>query len=549
MSSGSKRWIGFAFGLTLAQAVASASIPRGFALTTVSDCLFSLLLLALLLVFAGNAVRSQGRLRSVWILQAVGWAFWFADQACWFAFDVVLRKPLPEMFAGDAILFLAGVPMLAGLLLRPHLEPSHRSMRFGILDFLQLMLWWIYFYVYLVTCWQYVAKNAALYNRNFDWLYLTEILVLAGALALLASQSAGAWRRFYALFFGAAGFNYLTVLAENRAIEAHTYYNGSWYDTPFLASFALFMMVAMRGRNLRPAAETAKDEGYASALANLAVLAVLSLPVIVVGGAFDRSVPPEVARFRMLVTALTLFVMAALVLVKQRRLHQELKRANQVLEQASMTDPLTGIRNRRFFSATAETDVAQTLRAYAEGRDATARDLVFYLVDMDNFKEINDLYGHCAGDCVLIEAARRLESVVRDSDVLVRWGGEEFLIVSRFTDRREADALGLRILQTIRGEPFVINRSQRVSRTCSVGWAAFPWLEDNVGAMSHEEVLNLADRALSQAKRSGKDQAIGMTPALARAHSAANSRREADPKPPRPERREEPAGLQFSGLR
>jgi diguanylate cyclase (GGDEF)-like protein len=510
--SGSKRWIGLAFGLTLAQALASLSVPRGFALTTISDILFSLLLFGLLLAFAGNARRSQGRLRSVWILQTLGWALWFADQGCWFVYDVVLRKPLPEMFAGDAILFLAAVPMLAGLLLRPHLDPSHRSMRFGILDFLQLMLWWIYFYVYLVICWQYVSPNAAFYNLNFDGLYLVEVLVVAGVLALLMKQSTGEWRRFYGLFFGAVVYNYITVLAENRAIEANTYYNGSWYDTPFLASFAFFMIVAMRGRNPRPAAEAAKDEGYVSALASLAVLAVLSLPVIVVAAIFDRSVPADVARFRVLVTALALFVMAALVLVKQRRLHQELKRANQVLEEASMTDPLTGIRNRRFFSATAETDVAQTLRAFTEGRDRTARDLVFYLVDLDNFKEVNDLYGHCAGDCVLVETTRRLESVMRDSDVLVRWGGEEFLIVSRFTDRREADALALRILQAIRSQPFAVNPSRRISRTCSIGWAAFPWLEDNVDAMGYEDVLNLADRALSRAKNTGKDQAIGMTP-------------------------------------
>ncbi len=512
MPSESKRWIGFAFGLALAQAVASVTIPRGFALTTVSDIVFALLLLLLLIAFAQNAIRSRGRLRSVWLLQAVGWAFWLADQCSWFLYDVVLRKPLPEMFAGDVVLFLAGVPMLAGLLLRPHLEPSHRSMRFGVLDFLELMLWWIYLYVYLVICWQYVSPNADLYNRNFDWLYMAEVLVLAVVLAWSAKQSAGPWRRFYALFLGAVVLNYFTVLAENRAIEANTYYNGSWYDIPFIASFAYFMIVAMRGRNLRPAPETAKDEGYVSALASLAVLAVLSLPVIVVAGVFDKSVPPGVAHFRVLVTALTLFVMAALVLVKQRRLHQELKHANQVLEEASMTDPLTGVRNRRFFSATAEGDVAQTLRAFVEGRDRSTRDLVFYLIDMDNFKEVNDLYGHCAGDSVLVETARRLESVMRDSDVLVRWGGEEFLIVCRFTDRREADALALRVRQVIRAEPFRVSASLAIRRTCSIGWAAFPWLEDNVDAMGYEDVLNLADRALCQAKQAGKDQAIGMTP-------------------------------------
>ena len=87
-------------------------------------------------------------------------------------------------------------------------------------------------------------------------------------------------------------------------------------------------------------------------MASLAMMAVLSLPVICLIGLFEGSVPAEIIRFRVAVTSVAMFVMAALVLAKQHRLHQELKRSNQVLEEASMTDPLTGIRNRRFFSAT-----------------------------------------------------------------------------------------------------------------------------------------------------------------------------------------------------
>jgi diguanylate cyclase (GGDEF)-like protein len=175
-----------------------------------------------------------------------------------------------------------------------------------------------------------------------------------------------------------------------------------------------------------------------------------------------------------------------------------------------MTDPLTGIRNRRFFSSSVESDVASTLRAFAESADHSTRDLIFYLIDLDNFKEVNDQFGHDAGDRVLVETARRIQSAIRQSDVLMRWGGEEFLIVSRATDRRYADSLALRVMRAVRGEPFLINSSIAIRRTCSIGWAAFPWLEDNVIAFGYEEVLNLADQALRQAKEAGKDQAIGM---------------------------------------
>jgi diguanylate cyclase (GGDEF)-like protein len=246
----------------------------------------------------------------------------------------------------------------------------------------------------------------------------------------------------------------------------------------------------------------------------------------VVTAVIDKGAQPEIVRFRVVITAVTMFLMAALVFIKQRRLHQELKQTNAILEEASMTDPLTGIRNRRFFSATIDGDVAQTLRAFAENHDRGSRDLVFYLIDMDNFKEVNDLYGHHAGDRVLVETARRIASVVRDSDVLMRWGGEEFLVVSRATDRRDADSLALRVIQAIRVEPFAVDRSHHIRRTCSIGWAAFPWLEDNIHAMGYEDVLNQADRALGQAKRAGKDQAIGMTPLQGEANAMAGHRRD-----------------------
>ena len=546
MRPGSRLWIGAAAGLTFVQIGASALLSRGLALTAVSDGVGALLILALVFAFARNAAASQGRLRSVWILQMVCWLFWLVDQCGWILFDVVLRKPMPEMFPGDVLLFLTGVPMLAGLLLRPHLLPSARSVRLGILDFLQLMLWWIYIYVYFVMCWQYVTEDATLYNLNYDRLYVLEFLILLPVAGLLLKQSRGAWRRFYACFLGAALFNCLSVAAENRAIEAKTYYNGSWYDIPFMASFAFFMVVAVTGRDLTPALETVEDQRYSSWMGTLSVIAVLSLPVIVVIAVSDGTAPHKIVHFRVILTAITMFVLAVLVFVKQRRLHEYLKQTNKTLEEASMTDPLTGIRNRRFFSTTVEGDVAQALRSFAEGEDRTTRDLVFYLIDLDNFKEVNDLYGHDAGDRVLVETARRIDSAIRDSDVLLRWGGEEFLIVSRATDRRSADALALRVMQAVRGEPFAVNSSSTIRRTCSIGWAAFPWLEDNVGAMGYEEVLNLADKALSQAKEAGKDQAIGMTPSPGEGQASLSVRPDTDRlsalHPPNP------ADLRLSGL-
>ena len=195
-----------------------------------------------------------------------------------------------------------------------------------------------------------------------------------------------------------------------------------------------------------PTPETAADESYSSWMANLAMIAVLSLPIIAVLCVARSRVTTPGFELPLLVTLATMFMMAFLLFIQHRRLNRELRRTNVVLQEASLTDPLTGLRNRRYFSATIEADVSQALRSHADGRDPQTRDLVFYLIDADNFKEVNDRYGHDVGDKVLVEMARRLSSSIRHSDVLVRWGGEEFLIVSRYTDRTEAELLAQRVL-------------------------------------------------------------------------------------------------------
>jgi diguanylate cyclase (GGDEF)-like protein len=255
-------------------------------------------------------------------------------------------------------------------------------------------------------------------------------------------------------------------------------------------------------------------------MANLAMMAVLSLPLIALVAMLDPRLPVAASHFRVLVTLTTMFLMAFLLFIQHRRLNSALRRTNVVLEEASLTDPLTGLRNRRYFSATIEADVGQALRSHADQHDPHTRDLVFYLIDADNFKEVNDQYGHDVGDKVLVELARRLSSSIRHSDVLVRWGGEEFLIVSRYTDRNEAELLAQRVLAAVADTPFQVGRSgESIHRTCSLGWAAFPWFPDNPRALTYDEVLTLADRGLNRAKQAGKNNAVGMMTAKGKSPS------------------------------
>jgi diguanylate cyclase (GGDEF)-like protein len=199
---------------------------------------------------------------------------------------------------------------------------------------------------------------------------------------------------------------------------------------------------------------------------------------------------------------------------KSLRWHSsELQRKNLELQEISFTDSLTGVWNRRFLEETLKSDAGQVLRNYqrTDGK-GDHHDLIFIMVDMDFFKRVNDDHGHTAGDELLKKVAERLSRIMRKSDVLVRWGGEEFMIMSRSADRAGTAVFCNRILDMMASEPFELCKSITVRKTCSIGWAPYPWCESAYEAVSVEEVIELADIALYRAKSLGRNQCVGFLP-------------------------------------
>ncbi len=152
---------------------------------------------------------------------------------------------------------------------------------------------------------------------------------------------------------------------------------------------------------------------------------------------------------------------------------QELATAYARIEEASLTDPLTGLRNRRFLEQAIGGDTELAVR-HLEDRKSPA-DLVFLILDLDHFKSVNDTYGHAAGDAVLKQTADLLRAIVRASDHVVRWGGEEFLVVARSFDRRDASVLAEDIRAAIAAHDFQLENGTSLARTCSIGFAAYPF--------------------------------------------------------------------------
>jgi diguanylate cyclase (GGDEF)-like protein len=132
-------------------------------------------------------------------------------------------------------------------------------------------------------------------------------------------------------------------------------------------------------------------------------------------------------------------------------------------------------------------------------------DLAFLMIDIDRFKEINDRYGHAGGDAILIGFRRLIATLMRESDTLVRWGGEEFLFVARNTSRGEASTIAERIRSAVAEHAFAVDDESVVRLTCSIGFAAFPFVAEDPARCSWEDVVDVADVCLYAAKRTGRN--------------------------------------------
>ncbi len=185
-------------------------------------------------------------------------------------------------------------------------------------------------------------------------------------------------------------------------------------------------------------------------------------------------------------------------------------RLNRRFKKLSLTDQLTGLKNRRFLQNNLKRDVDLILRTNPKDKNKNESDLIFFLVDLDNFKHINDVHGHTAGDIALAQIKSILEKVFRKTDYLVRWGGEEFLVIFRFSNRKHAPELAERLRQSVETHDFDIGQGKVLNKTCSIGFACFPFLVNNPEYLVWEQVIDIADHCMYAAKNSSRNAWVGL---------------------------------------
>jgi two-component system cell cycle response regulator len=174
---------------------------------------------------------------------------------------------------------------------------------------------------------------------------------------------------------------------------------------------------------------------------------------------------------------------------------EDLRRANADLQRMARTDGLTGLYNRAYFRQRLDEEVSRATRY--------RQPLACLFIDVDDFKKINDRFGHLAGDAVLQEISRRTVESTRRNDIVARYGGEEIVILLPHTDIDGAVHQAQRLIRTVADRRFPsLGMGERV--TVSVGMAMF----DVDSMKSGEALLLAADTALYKAKQMGKNRLV-----------------------------------------
>lgn len=192
-----------------------------------------------------------------------------------------------------------------------------------------------------------------------------------------------------------------------------------------------------------------------------------------------------------------------IIMIIYLRLHHKHKLAKQY-QYLCHFDSLTHVCNRRFFQENIDRELAKIYREREKSPDVT---LALFILDIDHFKKLNDTYGHSAGDKVLIDFAARLKQFTRETDLLVRWGGEEFVLLGRVNNEHEIEGYADRILEHIRTATYEID-GQEVKVTCSLGGTVYPFIGTQDKEPHWSKLLGLADQALYHAKDNGRDNCV-----------------------------------------
>jgi signal transduction histidine kinase len=322
------RWeIGTVAGFLLVYTVVSLLAKPGAALTAFSDMSGAGLWLIAVAVMLWAAFSNTGRTRWFWFLMAFGAALVATNFAAWLCYEVIAGREPPNPFWADIPLFLQPVPMMAAAAMRPGSRQREQRFLLSSLNFLILLLWWVYLYMFLVFPNEYVLMDQSVYNVYSSSLFVVEFAVLMAVLGGMALVAEGAWRKIYWHLFGASALYLLSYQWLNAALGRNEYYSGSIYDIPDYAAICWLILIAVRARHV-PSEKLAVDarEREADVSGFLAVLAVLSMPVIGLLVLYLVPATDELRAYRVTATLIGIMFVGVCVFLRQMLMAEEMTR-------------------------------------------------------------------------------------------------------------------------------------------------------------------------------------------------------------------------------
>jgi diguanylate cyclase (GGDEF)-like protein len=238
---------------------------------------------------------------------------------------------------------------------------------------------------------------------------------------------------------------------------------------------------------------------YAPELEKAGISAIMVMPIVLynqnVGSFLLRSVRKDGPFSKREVEFCQIVAESAANAIERADLFDTIQKANRRLEYLATTDSLTGLYNRRYFRSRLEEEYSRSKRYGSP--------LSCMLIDIDNFKSVNDTFGHLVGDEVLCEIANRTLKAIRTNDVVARYGGEEFVVILPQTDSLGASKYAQRLIEKISEEPFTGLPEDRPV-TVSIGVAGY----DKEKHATPDDFIQMVDDALYKAKKQGKNQMV-----------------------------------------
>ncbi|MEV0718388.1 diguanylate cyclase [Asanoa sp. NPDC050611] len=462
--------------------------------TAVVDLPYLVPIVAAVGLSAVAALVTRGRTRVAWILLAVSNALWLTGEVIWVYYTYVLQRGPPVVSIADYFYlasYIAAIPaILVGIGSSGHL----RHIR-GLLDagLLALGLGTIGWQVAISPSLPQAPRVADIVAFAYP-LFGVALVTLLAAVGLAGRHRLPVWAMLVGAGFAVAGITdsvyAYTIAAQN--IDSN-WINIGWQIEAVL--FGLGAVAAIR----RPEPEARERARSRDLTAVPLVIAALAAVGLLVADRLDQG-PITGGTLAILLALFAGLLSRQLLIIRDRtRLATQLRAALREQERLAITDGLTGVYNRRFFQ--------EMLRIEAERADRAETPLSLVLLDLDEFKKVNDGYGHPAGDTVLAQIADRIRGSVRASDIVARYGGEEFGCLLPGVNEEVAIEIAEQIRQAIGRTEVGVGQGRSVRLTSSLG-VATAGTRDSHPLTDPDGLVNEADAALYRAKATGRNRVV-----------------------------------------